>query len=131
MLGGVPTQVIGIMPASYAFPDSRVDAWTAAQVARAMGFGLWSYGGVARLREGVTIADARTELNGLVADVPRAFPGDPYALGNVETKLIVAARTLMEAIVGGVARALWILLASVGLVLLIASMMPSTVRPRS
>jgi putative ABC transport system permease protein len=120
LLGGIPVRIIGVMPPSFAFPDSRVDLWIALQISRAMGFGLWSYQGVARLRDGSTIADVRNELTGLIADVPRAFPGDIGALGNVETDLIVSARTLKEAMVGGVARGLWMLLAAAGLVLLIA-----------
>jgi predicted permease len=121
MLGGVPTEVVGIMPASYAFPDPRVDVWTAVQVARAMGFGLWSYSGVARLRDNATVEDARAELNGLIADLPQAFPSDAGASANgKEIQLFSAARTLKDATVGSVARALWILLASVGLVLLVA-----------
>ena len=120
LLGGIPIRIIGVMPPSFAFRDSRVDLWIPAQISRAMGFGLWSYQGIARLREGATITDARDELTSLIADVPRAFPGDLGALGNVQTNLIVLARTLKEAIVGGVARALWMLLAAVGLVLLIA-----------
>jgi predicted permease len=60
-------------------------------------------------------------MNGLIADLPQAFPGDPFALANgASIGLISTTRTLKEAIVGGVARALWILLASVGLVLLVA-----------
>src|SRR5206468_12048989 len=54
MLGGVQTQVIGVMPPKFAFPDPQVDAWTAIQSSRAMGFGLWNYEGVARLRSGAT-----------------------------------------------------------------------------
>src|SRR5262249_1174179 len=52
---------------------------------------------------------------------PRAFPGDPFALGNTDQiKLFSNVRTLKDASVGSVARALWTLLASVGLVLLVA-----------
>jgi putative ABC transport system permease protein len=121
ILAGAPTEVIGVMPSSFAFPDPRVDAWVGEPIARSMGFGIWLYNGVARAREGVTIAEVRTELNALIADVPRAFPGDPYALGNSEDiKLFSNARTLKEATIGSVERGLWILLASVGLVLLIA-----------
>jgi putative ABC transport system permease protein len=121
ILAGVPAEVIGVMPVSFAFPDPRVDVWLAEQVTRSMGFGIWLYNGVARLREGVTVADVRTELNALIADVPRAFPGDPFALGNSEQiKLFSNARSLKDATVGSVARGLWILLASVGLVLLVA-----------
>jgi predicted permease len=120
LLGGLPTRIVGVMPPSFAFPDSRVEVWMPVQVTRAMGFGLWSYQGVARLRDGVTIADARNELTNLIADVPRAFPGDLGALGNVQTNLIVTPRPLKDAIVGGVEKALWALLAAVCVVLLIA-----------
>jgi len=120
LLSGVPTRIIGVMPPSFAFPDSRVDLWTSTQIARAMGFGLWGNQAVARLREGAAVTDVRNELPGLIADVPRAFPGDILAQGNVETNLLVSVTTLKERIVGGVTRALWTLLAAVGLVLLIA-----------
>jgi putative ABC transport system permease protein len=120
-LAGVPTEVIGVMPASYAFPDPRVDVWIAEPIARSMGFGIWTFRGVARLRDGVTVGDARAELNGLIGDLSRAYPGDPNALGNGEQiKLFAAPRTLKEMILGNVARGLWILLACVGLVLLVA-----------
>src|SRR6185436_13321084 len=107
MLGGVAMEIVGVMPASYAFPDPRVDVWIAEPLARSMGFGLWNYTGVARLRGGTTLADARAELNGLIADVPKAYPGDQLALGNVDTRLFFSGRTLKDAILGSVARGLW------------------------
>ncbi|PYR21611.1 MAG: multidrug ABC transporter substrate-binding protein [Acidobacteria bacterium] len=120
-LGGVSMDVIGVMPQGFAFPDPRVDAWTPQQITRSMGFGIWLYGAVARLRDGVTVADARTEMNTLIADITRAFPGDEFAAGNsAGIALFSTVRTLKEAMVGAVARALWILLVSVGLVLLVA-----------
>ncbi len=121
MLDGVTTEIIGVMPASYAFPDSRVDVWTAIQATRAMGFGSWNYESVGRLRDGATAPAMRAELNALIADLPRAYPGDPLASANGSAVgLASTARTLKEATVGNVERALWILLASVGLVLLVA-----------
>src|SRR5207249_6704974 len=81
----------------------------------------WGRSSVARLRPGATPADVQRELNGLIADLPQAFPGDMQAAGNGKAMdLFSIVRTLKEATVGGVARALWILLASVGLVLLVA-----------
>jgi putative ABC transport system permease protein len=120
-LGGVPTEVLGVMPAGFAFPDPRVDAWIAMPLARSQGFGFWGRSSVARLRPGATPADAQRELNGLIADLPQAFPGDVQAAGNGKAiNLFSIVRTLKEATVGGVTRALWTLLASVGLVLLVA-----------
>jgi putative ABC transport system permease protein len=118
---GRPTQLIGIMPPSFAFPDPRVDIWLAIQQRREIVWTSFNYAGVARLRPSATVADSRTELNSLIADLPRAYPDDPGLSGFMNTmKVRSAARTLQEATVGRVERALWILLASVGLVLLVA-----------
>jgi putative ABC transport system permease protein len=120
LLGGVATHVVGVMPASFAFPDPRIDAWIAEPLAVSQGFGLWNYRAVARLNEGRTVEEARSELTGLIADLPQAYPADPLASGNAETGLIVTVRPLKDAIVGGVSRLLWMLLTAVGLVLLVA-----------
>jgi putative ABC transport system permease protein len=120
-LGGVPTGIVGIMPPAYAFPDPRVDVWIPEQVKREPIWDTFMHAGVARARDGVTAADVRAELTGLIADLPRAYPNDATVAGFMKNlKLRSAARTLKDAIVGGVERALWILLASVGLVLLVA-----------
>jgi predicted permease len=120
-VAGVPTEIIGVMPASFAFPDARVDLWLVAPAAREKGFGLFGWAGVARMREGVTLASVRTELDALIGDLPAAFPGDAMAAGNGRSiNLTFTGRTLKDATVGSIARALWILLASVGLLLLVA-----------
>jgi len=120
-LGGVPTEIVGIMPPAYAFPDPRVDVWIPEQVKREPIWDTFMHAGVARARDGVTAADVRAELTGLIADLPRAYPNDATVAGFMKNlKMRSAARTLKDAIVGRVERALWILLASVGLVLLVA-----------
>ncbi|HET9834087.1 MAG TPA: ABC transporter permease [Vicinamibacterales bacterium] len=120
-LSGVSYEVIGVMPASFEFPDTRTEAWAALQITRTMGFGIWLYRGVARLRDGVSVVDARTEMTRLIPDVTKAFPGDPFAIGNsTMLKAIAATRTLKDALIGDVATGLWIVLAAVSLVLLVA-----------
>jgi putative ABC transport system permease protein len=120
-LGGVATEVVGVMPAGYAFPDPHVDAWIAMQVARSQGVGGFGRMSVARLRPGANVADVQRELNGLITDLRQAFPGDARAMESGRAiNLFPIVRTLKEATVGGVTRALWILLASAGLVLLVA-----------
>lgn len=121
VLEGVATEVIGVMPRSYAFPDPQVEMWIPDRIARGMGFGTWTYESVARMRDGFTVADVAAELRGLIADLPQAYPNDPLALANgPAVGLTSAPRTLKEATVGNVARPLFILLASMGLVLLVA-----------
>jgi putative ABC transport system permease protein len=118
ILYGVSTTVIGVMPPGFGFPAS-VDAWTPTPLARSTGFGIFTYNGIARLREGVTLAAARADLDAAIAAIPQVYPEYPKTIG-YHLDLIAVPITLKEAIVGRVARGLWILLASVGFVLLIA-----------
>jgi predicted permease len=123
-LDGGPTLIAGVMPASFAFPDARVDAWVAEQLDPAAGFGIFTHVAVARLRAGATLADARAEMNALIADLPQAYPGSALAqslaMSASKAEMRSTALTLKDATVGAIANALWILLASVGLVLLMA-----------
>ena len=116
-LDGVPTSVVGVMPPSYTFPDPRVDIWIPDPMSRAIAAstaGVYDLSGVARLREGATIEGARTELTRLAAELAPANPGQGY------DKLVSTATTLIDATVGPVSRTLWILFASISLVLLVA-----------
>jgi predicted permease len=121
LLDGVPTEIVGVMPPSFAFPDPRIDVWVPYQLSRAAGFGLpYSLTGVARLRDDAGLADLRNELDAIIADLPNVYPGDPGVLGNVQGGLRSAPLHLKDAIVGNIGRALWIVLAAVGVVLLVA-----------
>jgi predicted permease len=121
VLDGVSTEIIGVMPSDFAFPDQRVDIWLPAYVTRAAGLGIWAYRGVARLREGASVEQARAEINALIADVEQAFPGDPLAAATgPRLGVMSTVRILKETIIGNVGGALWILLAAVGVVLLVA-----------
>jgi predicted permease len=110
-IDGLPTTVVGVMPASFAFPNARTDAWIAAQSTRSTASSLFVVMGVARLRDGATVAGARAEMTQLMADLSRVSPN--------QRGVISTAIPLQDAVVGQIARALWILLAAVGLVLLV------------
>lgn len=120
VLDGQSYHVIGVMPAGFAFPFPRVEAWTAYQVDESMGFGIFGWNGVARLRDRVSLETARAELQGLIAGMADAYPDDPRAVGNVSTKLTFVGVPLKTRELGNITRALWILLAAVGVVLLVA-----------
>ena len=112
VIDGIPTDVVGVMPASFAFPRTPIDLWTPAQSTRASASFLFSIQGVARLRDGDTVATARAEITSLIEDLART--------GTNQTGIVSTAIPLHEQIVGNIANALWILLAAVGLVLLVA-----------
>jgi putative ABC transport system permease protein len=121
-IDGVPTDVVGVMPADFAFPDPTVAMWLPQRVVRTAGLGIWTDRGVARLRGSATVADVRAEINGLIRDLPQAFPGDPLVgATGAGIGVMSTARPLKEAMIGDIAATLWILLAAVGVVLLVAS----------
>ena len=111
-IDGVPADVVGVMPASFTFPRAPVDLWLPAQSTRASASFLFNVQGVARLRDDTSVAAARAEITSLIEDLARVAPN--------QTGIVSTAVPLHEAIVGNIAGALWILLASVGLVLLVA-----------
>ena len=120
VLDGQPMDIVGVMPAGFAFPDPRIDLWLPSQMSRAQGFGYFGGSGIARLRDGVSLETARAEFQGLLAGIADAYPDDPRARGNINTKLTFVGRSFKDATLGNVTRGLWIVLAAVGVVLLVA-----------
>jgi predicted permease len=112
VIDGVPTDVVGVMPASFAFPRPQIDLWQPAQSTRASASFLFSIQGIARLRDDATVTSARAEITNLIADLARRAPN--------QTGIVSTALPLHEFFVGRIAEALWILLAAVGLLLLVA-----------
>jgi len=109
--------VIGVMPQNYAYP-SRVEMWV--PVGQLSGDSTWlSRGnhpglyGVARLRPGVTMAQAQADMENIAVNLEKQYP-DTNAAGRVKMQ------PLLEVFVSDVRRALWVLTAAVAFVLLIA-----------
>jgi putative ABC transport system permease protein len=113
-LDGVPAEVIGVMPRSYAFPETSSDIWVPLTLTRAAASPGYQFTAVARLRDGATVADARAEVTRLTNDLEPASPGNGYR------QFVSTAVTLIEGTVGRVSTMLWMLLASVGLLWLLA-----------
>jgi putative ABC transport system permease protein len=119
-LSEVPTTVIGVMPADFAFPDPHIEVWMPDQITRASGFGTFTHIGVARMRAGVTVDDVQADLNRAIPEIAPNYSSSSLARGLAENHFRSVALTLKEATIGNVARPLWILFASASLVLLVA-----------
>ncbi len=72
LLDGVAWRVLGVMPASFAFPRG-IDVWRPFDLTRARP-GTWYLGAVARLEPGVTVETAQRDLDRLAAELSRANP---------------------------------------------------------
>jgi putative ABC transport system permease protein len=117
-LNARPYTVIGVMPPDYAFP-SRVEMWVPVGPLsddpnwkqRGNHPGLY---GVARLKPGVTQAQAQADMNTIAANLNKQYPDSNAQNG-------IRIRTLTEIVVGQTVKdTLWILFGAVSFVLLIA-----------
>jgi predicted permease len=113
-LGGESYTIVGVMPAGFGFPR-WADLWTplAWSDAERQVRGMHDYRAVARLKPGVTVAQAQAEMDSISRRLEQRYPADNKGWG----ALIVPLRDEM---VGEVRPALLVLFAAVSLVLLIA-----------
>lgn len=110
-------EVIGVMSPDYAFP-TRTEMWVpVGQLLSEPGWkqrgnhpGLY---GVARLKPGVTIEQARADLGNIATNLAKQYPDSNEGNGVTITKLL-------DIYVGDIRLALWFMLAAVSFVLLIA-----------
>jgi putative ABC transport system permease protein len=120
-LTSIPTRIVGIMPAGFAFPTPDAAIWIAHRASRPPSVGPFNHTAIARMRAGASDEDVRRESNTALKELPNAYPGDPFARSIVgPIRLSSAAVNIKEFTVGSVSRTLWMLLGSVGLVLLVA-----------
>ena len=119
-LGGVPREVVGVMPASFAFPSTATMFWIP-RVVPATGVGGWNEQAVARLAAGTDPAGLAAEI---LARYPalRADTSDPARVRAYldEARVTPLVTPLRDSLIAGVRLTLWVLLATVGTVLLIA-----------
>jgi putative ABC transport system permease protein len=113
-IGATAYPIVGVMPATFRFPDRAVDVWFQigldnkyAQSRR----NTW-YTGVGRLKPGVSVQQARANLTAVQAQLGQQYP-DPDRTIGVE---VVPLKTFT---LGDVGQSLWLLFGGVSLVLLI------------
>jgi predicted permease len=120
---GAPREVVGVMPRAFRIADQDADLIVPAQFDRRKqilaGFG---YQSIARLKPGVTIADANAEIARLVPIWMTSWP----AFANVSPKvyeswrITPAVRPLKQDVVGRAGDTLWVLMGTLAIVMLIA-----------
>jgi putative ABC transport system permease protein len=111
---GLPYTVVGVMPRGFSFPKTQAEVWTPLALARTKD----AEGGrylavVARLKSGVTLEKARQ-------DMERAAEINAKERPNFDAGWSAEVAPMLEDVTQDVRRPLWVLLASVGFLLLIA-----------
>jgi predicted permease len=120
---GTSRKIIGVLPRDFRFGGADLALLLSVQLDRAKTFLTpFNYYGVARLRPGVTMAEANTDVARMLPIVLRSFPPPPgYSLKMFEdARMGPNLRTLKQDVVGDVGKVLWVLMGGIGLVLLIA-----------
>jgi len=112
-LNGEPYEVVGVAPARFAYPG-RTEIWTPALIPEDKNQRGSNYLQViARLKEGVSVAQAEAQMNQIAATLAQQFPAS-------DTNLTVMVTPMLDHQVRGIRSVLFVLLGAVVFVLLIA-----------
>lgn len=119
VVSGAPRTVIGVMDPALTYPQERTSLWVhdlVTEPIRPGGFGINLIG---RMAPGADHESLTAELDALAKRLPERFGGSP-AYARIIEQHVPIVRSLEEDLVGDIAGPLWILLGTVGIVLLIA-----------
>lgn len=114
-IGDYSYSIVGVMPASFAFPDRMVDIWTpsAMDAPFAQRRDLTWFTVIGRMKPGVTLKQAHADLSTVQSQLGRQFP-------KPDAELTVKTTALKQVVVGGTQGSLLLLFGSVTVLLLIA-----------
>ena len=123
LINGDTQQIIGVLPRDFHFLG-----WADRPLVMPFRFersqiyvGNFSYPGIARLKPGVTIQQVNADIARMLPIVLRSFPPPPGSSTKVleDARIGPNARPLKHDVVGDVGNTLWVVMVSIGLVLLI------------
>ena len=124
VIDGSPYEVVGVLPASFRFRDIRAAVLLPMKLNRAQASPMAGFGpgGVARLKPGVTLAEANDDIARMIPLILEQFPLEASLTREMWEGVGLApnVRPFSEDVIGDVSRSLWILLGTVGAVLVMA-----------
>ena len=123
IVNGIAREIVGIMPEGFRLVDQRPAMIVPIQFERSKLFvGQFNYRGLARLKPGVTIEQANADVARMLPMLSQKFPPAPGMNLKMieEAKLGPKVRPLKEDVTGDIGRVLWVVMATVGIVLFIA-----------
>src|SRR6266576_1791264 len=118
-----PREIVGVMPQGFRFVDADFDLTTPLAFNRGKvilaGFG---FHGIARLKPGATIAEANADLTRLLPIWMDSWSNGPGSNPHIyeEWRITPMIRPLKQQVIGNVGELLWVVMGTIGLVMLIA-----------
>jgi putative ABC transport system permease protein len=123
LIEGNTASIIGVLPPSFQFMDQKADLLIPLRFDRAKtNLGVFSYRGVGRLKPGVTLKQADADLARMLPLVLQRFPPPAGYTAKMyeDARIAPNLRLLKHDLVGDIGNMLWVVMATVGIVLLIA-----------
>ena len=121
LVNGRSRTIVGVLPEDFTFQRQRPDVLLPLQIDESRVFvGMFNYQGIARLRPDVTLEQANAEIDRLLPVTIETYPGGLTLKMLEEAGFSAALEPLRDELVGDISQALWVLLVSVGVVLLVA-----------
>ena len=123
LVEGEAREIIGVMPPSFRFLEAKADLIFPLRFNRSKtNLGNFSFNPIARLKPGVTVAQANADVGRMIPIVNTKFPPPPGFSAKLfeQAGIQPAVRPLKQDVVGELDKVLWVLMGSIGVVLLIA-----------
>jgi predicted permease len=122
-IDGKAKEVIGVLPRDFRFLDMDVNLLQPIRIDRSkVLLGQFNYNGVARLKPGVTLAQATSDAKRMLPIANRSFPAPPGFSAKLfeEAHIAPVFRPFKQELTGDIGPTLWVLMGTIGIVLLIA-----------
>jgi predicted permease len=123
LIDGRPREIIGVLPPGFRGLNGATDVFLPQRFNRAKThLAIYSFFGIARLKPGVTLAQANADIARMNPITLRSFPPPPgfsvkmFEQGRIQPALL----PLHEEVAGDTGKVLWVLMGSLAVVLLIA-----------
>jgi predicted permease len=124
LIAGRPTEIIGVMPSRFRFPEANTQIWLPQQLDPNTQFpGGFNHNGIARLKPGVTLEAAQRDFANVL---PRIVDLEPMIAPGITTRMLLEQAKpipklvpMRDDVVGEISRTLWIVAAAAALVLLV------------
>jgi predicted permease len=122
-IDSVSRTVVGVMPAGFRFLNTDAEIILPLRFDRArVVLGNFSYQGLARLKPGVTVQQANADVTRILPIWLKAWPA-PFGMDSKlfeNARVAPALKPLKQDVIGNVGDVLWVLMGTIGVVLLIA-----------
>lgn len=120
-VNGRTMEIVGVLPRDFRFMSRDPDVWLPFRFDPAtVTVGNFSYQAIGRLAEGATLAQANADVDRMIPLATERFPGGINRGMLEQARFAAYVRPLKQDVVGDVGEVLWVLLGTVGMVLLIA-----------